>query len=105
MMMFLTYRKVISLNNGLATLAVIMKYSSRTKHLRQKDIQALLATEYGLKVDRETIKRSIKDIIACNFPIYYKVYKRTDTDDMITDIYYKKRPDYKARGNNNDCDN
>lgn len=76
-------------NSALTILAVLQKYSDEDNKLTQAEISRLVAERYGDKVDRETIRRGLDNIIAVGFPVKYTVIDRAaDTNKWITDIWY-----------------
>lgn len=52
-------------------LHILKKHSDKEHRLSQHNIQKLLASEYGMKVDRKTISRNITTLVQYNFPIEY----------------------------------
>lgn len=78
------------MNNGLAMLAILMKHSDKDHTLKQRDIQQLLKEEYGFRVDRETIRRNISDMIELGLPVGYTNFNRAGSEDVITDIYFNE---------------
>lgn len=66
-------------------LHILQKHSDKKHRLSQHDIQELLASEYGMKVDRKTINRNITTLVQCNFPIEYG---NNGDENTLTKIYY-----------------
>lgn len=66
-------------------LQIIQKHSDKEHRLSQRDIQDLLETEYGMKVDRKTISRNIIKLVQCNYPIEYG---SNSDETILTNIYY-----------------
>ena len=66
-------------------LQIIQKHSDKEHRLSQRDIQDLLETEYGMKVDRKTISRNIITLVQCNYPIEYG---SNGDETILTNIYY-----------------
>lgn len=66
-------------------LHILKKHSDKEHRLSQHDIQKLLVSEYGMKVDRKTISRNIIKLVQCNFPIEYGSNRDETT---LTKIYY-----------------
>ena len=66
-------------------LHILKKHSDKDHRLSQRDIQDLLETEYGMKVDRKTISRNIIKLVQYNFPIEYGSNRDETT---LTKIYY-----------------
>lgn len=66
-------------------LHILQKHSDKDHRLSQHDIQELLVSEYGMKVDRKTISRNITTPVQCNFPIEYG---NNSDETALTKIYY-----------------
>ena len=66
-------------------LQIIQKHSDKDHRLSQRDIQDLLETKYGVKVDRKTISRNIIKLVQCNYPIEYG---SNGDETILTNIYY-----------------
>lgn len=66
-------------------LHILKKHSDKEHRLSQHDIQKLLVSEYGMKVDRKTISRNITKLVQYNFPIEYGSNRDETT---LTKIYY-----------------
>lgn len=66
-------------------LHILQKHSDKEHRLSQHDIQKLLVSEYGMKVDRKTISRNITTLVQYNFPIEYGSNRDETT---LTKIYY-----------------
>ncbi len=66
-------------------LRILQKHSDKDHRLSQHDIQELLKSEYGMKVDRKTISRNITTLVQCNFPIEYG---NNSDETVLTKIYY-----------------
>lgn len=66
-------------------LQIIQKHSDKEHRLSQRDIQKLLVSEYGMKVDRKTISRNIIKLVQCNYPIEYG---SNGDETILTNIYY-----------------
>ena len=66
-------------------LHILKKHSDKEHRLSQHDIQKLLVSEYGMKVDRKTISRNIIKLVQYNFPIEYGSNRDETT---LTKIYY-----------------
>lgn len=58
-------KKMITLD----ILHILQKHSDKEHRLSQHDIQELLASEYGMKVDRKTISRNITTIFNATSPL------------------------------------
>lgn len=74
-------KKMITLD----ILHILQKHSDKEHRLSQHDIQKLLVSEYGMKVDRKTISRNIIKLVQYNFPIEYGSNRDETT---LTKIYY-----------------
>ncbi len=61
-------------------LNILQKYSDADHTLSQQDIIKLMKSEYGMEVDRKTIKRNLDDLIDSDYPIEYTETKRTTTN-------------------------
>ncbi len=57
-------------------LQILKKYTDENHTLTQKDIVGYLEKDYGMKVDRKSVKRNISDLIEAGFPIDYKEIPR-----------------------------
>lgn len=83
-------------NTALTILAVLQKCSDSDNRLTQREISELIEQKYGDKIDRETIRRGIDDIIQVGFPVKYKsIIRKSNIEgieikDVITDLYYEK---------------
>lgn len=66
-------------------LHILQKYSDKDHRLSQHDIQELLASDYGMKVDRKTISCNITTLVQYNFPIEYG---SNSGETTLTKIYY-----------------
>lgn len=66
-------------------LHILKKHSDKEHKLSQCDIQDLLETEYGMKVDRKTISRNIIKLVQCKYPIEFG---SNGTETILTNIYY-----------------
>ena len=66
-------------------LHILKKHSDKEHRLSQHDIQKLLVSEYGMKVDRKTISRNITTLVQCNYPIEYG---NIGDETILTNIYY-----------------
>lgn len=66
-------------------LHILKKHSDKEHRLSQHDIQKLLVSEYGMKVDRKTISRNIITLVQCNYPIEYG---NIGDETILTNIYY-----------------
>ena len=66
-------------------LHILKKHYDKEHRLSQHDIQKLLVSEYGMKVDRKTISRNIITLVQCNYPIEYG---NIGDETILTNIYY-----------------
>ena len=66
-------------------LHILQKHSDKEHRLSQHDIQELLVSEYGMKVDRKTISRNIITLVQCNYPIEYG---SNGDESILTNIKY-----------------
>ena len=55
----------------LLILEILRKYTDENHRLSQKDIADILKNEYGLKVDRKTVRRNITALLELGYPIEY----------------------------------
>ena len=56
----------------LAILQILKKHTDKEHTLSQHEIQKLLASEYEMHVDRETVKRNLSKLMEYGLPIYYQ---------------------------------
>ena len=77
-------------------LEILRKYSDEEHRLSQRDIEEILAKEYGMIVDRKAIKRNITDLIDFGYDIGYSEIVRQTPDKktgepienvLLTDFY------------------
>ena len=82
----------------LYVLQILRKYTDSSHTMTQQQIAEKLRTEYGLEVNRSTIKRNISDLIEAGYDIQYTevarshVNKKTGEKDenfIYTDLYYE----------------
>ncbi|WP_455124726.1 helix-turn-helix transcriptional regulator [Ruminococcus sp.] len=66
-------------------LHILKKHSDKEHRLSQHDIQKLLVSEYGMKVDRKTISRNIIKLVQCKYPIEFG---SNGAETILTNIYY-----------------
>ena len=55
----------------LLILEILRKYTDENHRLSQKDIADILKNEYGLQVDRKTVRRNITTLLELGYPIEY----------------------------------
>ena len=53
----------------LLILEILRKYTDENHRLSQKDIADILKNEYGLQVDRKTVRRNITTLLELDYPI------------------------------------
>ena len=53
----------------LLILEILRKYTDENHRLSQKDIADILKNEYGLNVDRKTVRRNITTLLELGYPI------------------------------------
>jgi len=79
-------------------LQILMKYSDAYHPMTQQQIADKLRSEYGINVDRSTIKRNLTDLIDAGYDIQYNEVVRSHTDKktgekeeniIYTDLYYQ----------------
>lgn len=73
-------------------LEILKRHSSADNRLTQSDIAAYLRREYGMTVDRKSIKRNLLELVYTGYPIEYRESTRVmpngETLDVLTDWYY-----------------
>lgn len=80
-------------------LNILKKYSDKEHKLSQNQIQELMESEYGMKIDRKTVRRNLSKLIEYGYPIGYRgseyendaiIRKAKDGHDetILTDWYY-----------------
>ena len=79
-------------------LQILRKYTDTSHTMTQQQIVEKLRSEYGLEVNRTTVKRNIEDLINAGYEIQYNevVRKRTDKktgevveNSIYTDLHYQ----------------
>ena len=60
-------KKMIPMN----ILDILRKYTDENHHLSQKEIADILEKEYGMKVERKSIRRNLMNLIECGYEIEY----------------------------------
>ena len=79
-------------------LNILRKYTDSTHTLTQQQIVEKLQSDYGMDVNRSTVKRNIADLIDAEYDIGYREVTRTHTDQktglreentIYTDLYYQ----------------
>lgn len=79
-------------------LQILRKYTDSTHTMTQQQIAEKLLSEYGLEVNRSTVKRNLEDLIAAGYDIQYTEVVRSHTDKktgqkeenyIYTDLHYE----------------
>ena len=79
-------------------LQILRKYTDSNHTMTQQQIVEKLLSDYGLEVNRSTVKRNIEDLIHAGFDIQYREVTRTQVDkktgqkeenSIYTDLYYQ----------------
>ena len=79
-------------------LQILRKYTDENHTMTQQQIADKLLSEYGIEVNRATIKRNLSDLIDAGYGISYKEVTRYHTDrktgekeenTIYTDLYYE----------------
>ena len=79
-------------------LQILRKYTDSTHTMTQQQILEKLQSEYGLDVNRTTVKRNIEDLLDAGYDIQYREVRRTVThkktgvteeNTIYTDLYYQ----------------
>ena len=58
----------------LDVLDIMRKHTDEDHRLSQQQIQKLMESEYGMKVDRKTVRRNLSKLIEFGFPIGYRFH-------------------------------
>ena len=79
-------------------LDILRKHTDEYHRLSQQQIQNLMESEYGMKVDRKTVRRNLSRLIEFGFPIKYRGCEyesdvitrngRNGEETILTDWYY-----------------
>ena len=79
-------------------LEILKKHTDEDHKLSQQQIQELIEKEYGMKVDRKTVRRNLSKLIEFGFPVKYRGcgYEshsitrngRNGEETILTDWYY-----------------
>lgn len=79
-------------------LDIIRKHTDEDHRLSQQQIQNLMEKEYGMKVDRKTVRRNLSKLIEFGFPIKYRGCEyesdaitrngKSGEETILTDWYY-----------------
>ncbi len=79
-------------------LQILQKYTDVNHPMTQQQIAEKLRSDYGMEVNRSTVKRNVADLIDAGFAIEYREVNRTHTDKrtgekeentIYTDLYYE----------------
>ncbi len=79
-------------------LQILRKYTDANHPMTQQQIADRLESEYGMAVNRATVKRNIADLIDAEYPISYREVTRSHVDrktgekeenTIYTDLYYE----------------
>ncbi len=79
-------------------LDILRKHTDEDHRLSQQQIQNLMESEYGMKVDRKTVRRNLSKLIEFGFPIKYRGCdfendvivrnSKNGEEAILTDWYY-----------------
>lgn len=79
-------------------LDILRKHTDENHRLSQQQIQNLMESEYGMKVDRKTVRRNLSKLIEFAFPIGYRGSEfesnaitrngKSGEETILTDWYY-----------------
>ena len=79
-------------------LNILRKHTDEDHRISQQQIQNLMEKEYGMKVDRKTVRRNLSKLIEFGFPIKYRGCEyesdvitrngRNGEETILTDWYY-----------------
>ena len=78
-------------------LNILRKYTDADHTMTQQEIADKLLSDYGMPVNRATVKRNIADLIDADYDIGFREITRTHTDKktgrteentIYTDLYY-----------------
>lgn len=79
-------------------LDILKKHTDEDHKLSQQQIQDLMEKEYGMKVDRKTVRRNLSKLIEFGFPVKYRGSEyesdaitrngRNGEETILTDWYY-----------------
>ena len=74
-------------------LEVLKKHSNCEHPMKQKDILEWVEKEYGVKIERKSIRLNLEDLINAGFPVSADTVEHTDKQgnpyDTYTNIYYE----------------
>lgn len=73
-------------------LNILRKHTDENHKLSQQKIQDLMEKEYGMKIDRKTVRRNLSKLIEFGFPIEYREgivrNGKNGEETILTDWYY-----------------
>ena len=79
-------------------LDILRKHTDEDHRLSQQQIQNLMESEYGMKVDRKTVRRNLSKLMEFGFPIKYRGSdfeedaiirnSKNGEETILTDWYY-----------------
>lgn len=79
-------------------LDILRKHTDEDHRLSQQQIQNLMESEYGMKVDRKTVRRNLSKLMEYGFPIKYRGSdfekdaiirnSKNGEETILTDWYY-----------------
>ena len=79
-------------------LDILRKHTDEDHRLSQQQIQNLMKSEYGMKVDRKTVRRNLSKLMEYGFPIKYRGSdfeedaiirnSKNGEETILTDWYY-----------------
>ncbi len=79
-------------------LQILRKYTDNTHTMTQQQIVEKLRSEYGLEINRTTVKRNIEDLLDAGYDIQFREVTRkvthkktgvTEENTIYTDLYYQ----------------
>ncbi len=71
-------------------LDILKKYTDEKHRLSQSDILKILKEEYGMEVNRKSIKPNIMNLIEYGYDINYREVARKGNEPMLTDFYMNR---------------
>ena len=71
----------------LCIIDILKKYTDSEHTLTQKQIQDMLESEYGLKLDRKAVKRNLTDLIDMGFDVGYSERTRKTKSGEDETVY------------------
>ena len=83
-------KKLIIIN----ILDILKKYTDEDHRISQKEIMDILEQEYGMKVERKTVKRNLMNLIDFGYHVEYseivRINKKGEEETIYTDWYLEK---------------